>query len=90
VLESLFYDLVAAISPLLLTLPDKPEEDGKATVRALWHKAAGRALSVERAGQLELCWLGQEARVRLKALIKKRLQGTRCPIGEFSEGINPS
>jgi len=76
VLESLFYDLVAEITPLLVTLPDKPEEDGEATVRALWHKAAGRALSVERAGQLELSWLGQEARVRLKALIKKRLQGT--------------
>lgn len=34
-LESLFYDLVAEITPLLVTLPDKPEEDGEATVRQL-------------------------------------------------------
>ena len=71
-----FPELVAAISPMLPALPDKPEENAEATVRALWHKAAGLAVSVERACELELPRLDEAGEVRLKALIDKRLQGT--------------
>jgi len=56
-------------------LPDKPEETPEATLRALWHLAAGRGLSAAAAGEHPLPDLGPEAVRRLDELLAQRLAG---------------
>lgn len=69
-------DLVDAVARVLEPLPDKPEETAEATVRALWHKAAGQALSVQKAGEEELPALAPGQDRVLRELIDMRLAGT--------------
>jgi release factor glutamine methyltransferase len=56
-------------------LPDKPEEDAAATLRALWHLSAGTALSVQTAAETALPDLDEAGRQRLRALIAQRKTG---------------
>jgi release factor glutamine methyltransferase len=81
-LDSAFAARCAALAERLQTLPDKPEETVGATLRTLWHLAAGRALSVEAAGRAELTPLDADAERRLSALIEQRLSGT--PLAHLS------
>ena len=74
--NSYFTELVATVAAQLQTLPDKPEEDAPATVRALWHKAAGRALSAGKAVLQELPQLDLQGMSALQTLIRNRLSGT--------------
>ena len=47
-MQKLYLDLMAqGLSAGLRLLPDKPEETLDSTLRALWHAAAGRSMSVE-------------------------------------------
>lgn len=55
---------------------DKPAETPEAALRALWHLAAGRELPPADAGQLPLPVLDGDARLRLFALIDKRVAGS--------------
>lgn len=60
----------------LRALADKPEETPDTTVRALWHLAAGRALSAETAALLPLPPLGTAEAAELDRLLEARLGGT--------------
>ena len=60
----------------LQTLPDKPEETVASTLAALWHTAAGRPFSVQRASQEALPLLDAAGIDRLRALIHRRIEGT--------------
>ena len=74
--KALLAELVATVAAELHTLPDKPEENAEATVRALWHKAAGRPLCAETASQTALPILDDKSQAELQNLISKRLVGT--------------
>lgn len=71
-----FEQLVATVSDQLLLLPDKPEETPDATVRALWHTAAGLPKSPELAPHSPLPELSAEQQTELEQLIALRLAGT--------------
>jgi release factor glutamine methyltransferase len=77
-----FLSRAATLGGRLLTLPDKPEETVEATLRTLWHLAAGRALSVEAAMRAGLPPLDASGEARLDALIEQRLSGT--PLAHLS------
>jgi release factor glutamine methyltransferase len=79
---TIFAERHAALAGRLQTLPDKPDETVDATLRTLWHLAAGEALSVEVAVQTPLPRLAPVAAARLDALIEQRLAGT--PLAHLS------
>jgi release factor glutamine methyltransferase len=54
---------------------DKPDETADATLRVLWHLAAGQALSVVSAARKALPTLNDAASQRLDELISQRLSG---------------
>lgn len=56
-------------------LQDKPEETEETCLQALWLKAAGIAVSPQRAGQLDLPTLTVEQAQHLSRLVEQRLQG---------------
>ena len=60
----------------LTILVDKPEETFTATLKALWHKAAGNPKSSEVAARLELPALQIDQEKRLIDLVGQRLSGT--------------
>ncbi|HJW11293.1 MAG TPA: peptide chain release factor N(5)-glutamine methyltransferase [Albitalea sp.] len=70
-----FEERCAALAKRLQTLPDKPEETAAATLRALWHLAAGNALSVEAAQERALPTLAADGERRLEELIAQRVSG---------------
>lgn len=78
-----FDSLLAALAERLQTLPDKPDETPVATLRALWHRAAGQALSVELAQQTALPALDEAAAARLTELMSQRLDGV--PLAHLTE-----
>jgi len=57
-------------------MADKPAESPAATIAALWHAAAGNALSPQRASATPLPLLDLDGVARLRELISKRSQGT--------------
>lgn len=59
----------------LPTQPDLPEETAEATLRALWHAAAGHPLSASSAGETALPALDDEGLQRLRALADRRMAG---------------
>ena len=69
----------AALAQQLERLPDKPEETPRATLAALWHFAAGTALSSEGALQAPLPQLDEAAESRLHRLVERRLAGEPLP-----------
>jgi release factor glutamine methyltransferase len=71
----LWRDLAAQMSAELPPLPDKPEETPDATLRALWHLAAGEPMSARLAAERSLPALGPAERQRLRALVRERLSG---------------
>ena len=64
-----------ALDARLKTLPDKPEETARATLAALWHLAAGTALSVQAAQERVLPMLDSAGESRLQQFIARRLSG---------------
>ncbi len=70
-----FRSRCAQLAAHLVTLPDKPEETASSTLRALWHLASGRALSVEAAAEVALPSLDADAEQRLEVLVVQRLSG---------------
>jgi release factor glutamine methyltransferase len=60
----------------LPTLADKPEENPRSTLYALWHLAAGRPVSVQVATNMALDALASDQLQRLDNLIAQRLAGT--------------
>jgi release factor glutamine methyltransferase len=77
-----FLSRCAALVERLQTLPDKPEETVEASLRTLWHLAAGQALSVEAAARTALTLLDDAGQARLDALIEQRLCG--IPLAHLS------
>jgi release factor glutamine methyltransferase len=72
-----FAQRLAAVQAALPRHADKPEETAEATLRVLWHLAAGHALSVVGALRipLPLPALNVDAGARLDGLIAQRLSG---------------
>ncbi|MEY4563045.1 MAG: release factor glutamine methyltransferase [Pseudomonadota bacterium] len=70
------------LSRRLQILPDKPQETPAATLRVLWHLAAGQALSVEAAEAVPLAELDTASADRLDALIEQRASGV--PLAHLS------
>ena len=81
-LDGDFQARCAALAQRLQTLPDKPQETVPATLRTLWHLAAGQALSVEAATHAGLPVLDAAGARRLDALIERRLAG--MPLAHLS------
>jgi len=70
-----FADLRDRLAAGFAPLPDKPEETPDASLRALWHAAAGHPKSVVAAAAGELPPLDESGLSRLHALIDRRLEG---------------
>ncbi|MBX3621416.1 MAG: peptide chain release factor N(5)-glutamine methyltransferase [Rhizobacter sp.] len=77
-----FAELLEALATRLNALPDKPEETPEATLRVLWHLAAGTRLSVQAAEDAALPALDDAAHTRLAQLTAERLSGV--PLAHLS------
>jgi release factor glutamine methyltransferase len=77
-----FQSRCAALSAQLQTLPDKPQETVEATLRVLWHLAAGHPLSIEAAEETALPTLDAAAETRLNGLTAQRVSG--IPLAHLS------
>ena len=77
-----FVSQCAALADRLQMLPDKPDETVDATLRTLWHLAAGQALSVAAALRTPLLPLSRACEARLATLIEQRLSGV--PLAHLS------
>lgn len=71
----LFRTLEARLAAGLAVLPDKPEESVDATLRALWHLAAGARVSAAAALERALPPLDAAGAAALRDLIERRLAG---------------
>jgi release factor glutamine methyltransferase len=78
-----FGQRLAALQAALPHHDDKPEETAEATLRVLWHLAAGHALSVVSAARMPLTALEDAAGARLDALVAQRLSG--LPLAHLSQ-----
>lgn len=74
-MNHLYDRLLQRLSHGLQLLPDKPEETPDSTLLALWHCAAGVALSPELARQRPLADLDAEKVQALEGLVDRRLSG---------------
>jgi len=72
---ALYQELIEHISIHLVSLPDKPEETPEGIVRALWHRAAGASMSVQRASEVSPPALGDFEVERLRELVAQRIAG---------------
>ena len=72
--EAVQAELLAAFGRLPAQ-PDLPEETAEATLRALWHAAAGRPLSASAACEAALPTLDSDGLQRLRQLAQRRLAG---------------
>jgi len=72
---ALWHELIVQVEEGLRALPDKPEETAAATVKALWHLAAGEPISARLATVRPLPSLGVDQRDRLRSLVRQRLSG---------------
>src|SRR4051812_21415366 len=82
-MNALYEEQLQRISRELSFLPDKPEETPESTLRALWNRAAGRALSAEAAMAGELPSLDDHSRARLADLLARRFAGV--PLAHLTE-----
>jgi release factor glutamine methyltransferase len=73
---ALYRECEALLATSLQTLNDKPEETLTSTLSALWHAAAGKPLSVQRATDSPLPALDVNASVQLRTLLQQRIAGT--------------
>jgi release factor glutamine methyltransferase len=72
---ALYQESEALLATSLQTLNDKPEETVASTLSALWHAAAGKPLSVQRATDLPLPALDINASAQLRTLLQQRIAG---------------
>jgi release factor glutamine methyltransferase len=72
---ALYQECEALLATSLQTLNDKPEETVASTLSALWHAAAGKPLSVQRATDSPLPALDVNASARLRTLLQHRIAG---------------
>lgn len=70
-----FQHRLSHLSVALQSLPDKPEETPVSALRALWHLAGGRALSLHAAGEQRLEPLDATQLAALDALVARRIAG---------------
>ena len=73
---ALFHRCLNELTMGFKVLPDKPDETATGTLAALWHTAAGRPISVQRAAANVLPELDQEEIAKLFALVRERIAGT--------------
>ena len=73
---TLFRDLVVRLESTIEIPEDKPEEDARSTVAALWWTAAGAPRSAALATRGALPELDDSATEHLHALVEQRLSGT--------------
>jgi release factor glutamine methyltransferase len=74
-LEELYQIIKRRLESNLTLLEDKPEETIESTIKALWIKAQGIALSAEKANRLPLTELSEQQKNNLFQLVEKRLNG---------------
>jgi release factor glutamine methyltransferase len=73
--QALYHECEALLATSLQTLSDKPEETVASTLSALWHAAAGKPLSVQRAADFPLPALDANASEQLRTLLQQRIDG---------------
>jgi release factor glutamine methyltransferase len=74
-LLALYQECETLLATSLQTLDDKPEETPASTLKALWHAAAGKPLSVQRAAESPLPTLDAHATTQLQMLLQQRIAG---------------
>lgn len=84
--DRVYAELVERLRAEWRGLSDKPEETPESTLRALWHRAAGVALSADLAQVAPLIDLDGAGTARLRDLVEARLAGQ--PLGHLSQRQN--
>ncbi len=79
----LYRELRTQLSTTVQFLVDKPEENAESTLHALWHKAAGFAVSAERARHSALPELNPAQVAQLHILVQRRIDG--IPLSHLTE-----
>ena len=74
-MEELYQIIKQRLENNLTLLEDKPEETIESTIKALWYKAQGIAISAEKAAILPLTKLSDQQITILYCLLEKRLNG---------------
>ena len=74
-MEELYQIIKLRLASKLALLEDKPEETIESTIKALWQKARGNALSAEKSAQLTLPKLSDQQIGLLHQLVEKRIKG---------------
>ena len=74
-MEELYQIIKQRLENNLTLLEDKPEETIESTIKALWYKAKGIAISAEKAAILPLTKLSDQQITILYCLLEKRLNG---------------
>lgn len=75
----LYINLLDQLEKTWTPLPDKPEETPEITLRALWHCAGGKPISLAEALEAPLPEIDDEGRQQLEALVSQRIGGTPLP-----------
>ncbi|HET8710927.1 MAG TPA: peptide chain release factor N(5)-glutamine methyltransferase [Spongiibacteraceae bacterium] len=73
--SALWNELIGQIEEELVFLPDKPEENAKNTLAALWLKAQGVPVSAVRAEHAQLSDLSEPQIADLRAYLSRRISG---------------
>lgn len=74
-MEELYNKIRLQFERNLYILEDKPEETIESTIKALWYKAQGNAISAEKVTSLPLVELSDHQKTILNQLVEKRLKG---------------
>ena len=73
--DPLYNTLIERLTASWIAKPDKPEETPETTLKALYFCAAGIPVSVQKASRQTIPELEDNAQMRLKDLVEKRLNG---------------
>lgn len=73
--DPLYNTLIERLTASWIAKPDKPEETPETTLKALYFCAAGIPVSVQKASRETVPELDNNAQMRLKDLVEKRLNG---------------
>lgn len=73
--DPLYNTLIERLTASWIAKPDKPEETPETTLKALYFCAAGIPVSVQKASRQTIPELDDNAQMRLKDLVEKRLNG---------------
>lgn len=74
-MEELYNKIRLQFERNLYILEDKPEETIESTIKALWYKAQGNAISAKKVTNLPLVELSDHQKTILNQLVEKRLNG---------------